>query len=637
MSDLITDGSEIKNRIILEIKGAKQSVLLAMAWFTDRDIATAMIEAKNRNVYVDVILSSNEQNETVKDMLVEANIAVHAFETGDSRGIMHHKFILIDNRLTINGSYNYSYNASKNNIENVSISYDTALYSKFLAEFERLRHNIDNKLELNRIYNDQSENNISTNEPKMQPLNIIDSFSDQLNSLVYSAIDLNTDNYRDKGYENARESTGNLDIFRTEYNSIKEKIRSYATDEGLGSKKNLLMSNISMAYESEKISLNIERDDKLLNEKRKNDLEKLSIQGKLEEAREKKSKLESGDKITGEKGILQINMEIEQNKLEKSTLEQSVVLQKFWTPGTIMAVIALGLLSIYLSIFFGSAVFKSFFEANEIRNALETTGNASIPPIVDANAIGKMFTNYGFAFGFVGMLFFLVPVLISNIKIFGSKDKRLSILMFLIGIVVFDVIVSIMITMTTAEVKALVNGEQSDTKIYQAFLHAEFWLIFAFGMLPLIIVHHIIDYLTNVYKKSQRDIVDANTNSRILFLDKQLIDLNMEKEILFSKIGHTNSVIEGHILAMENLDMELNSIQTQIATLYSDYQKNIKSIFDDYYARITSGKMFTEMILDSVVSAYKSGFVAFLPEYFAPDEVAKRVREIEQTTLRIVA
>lgn len=73
MSEFITNGGQIKQRIISEINNAKQCIYVAMAYFTDRDIAMAIVEAKNRNVTVDVILSSNAQNDTVKLMLKGAN------------------------------------------------------------------------------------------------------------------------------------------------------------------------------------------------------------------------------------------------------------------------------------------------------------------------------------------------------------------------------------------------------------------------------------------------------------------------------------------------------------------------------------------------------------------------------------
>jgi hypothetical protein len=302
MTDLITNGTEIKQRIISEIKNANNCIYLAMAYFTDREIAMSIVEAKNRNVFVDIILSSNAQNETVKLMLKGAEVNVHAFDTGDARGIMHHKFCLIDNKISINGSYNYSLNASTNNVENIQVSDDIGVYSQFLTEFERLKYNIDNRIAVNEI--------TTTPEIKtqiIQPINIIDTFSQQLNNLVYSAAQIDTEKYKNNGYDTSKESKGNVDIFKTEYNDIKEKIKTYATDEGLGNMKNVLISNINTAYESNKVNLDLEKQDKINIEKRNNDLEKRQIGDKISELKQEKTVFESGNINTGEKGLLQVN------------------------------------------------------------------------------------------------------------------------------------------------------------------------------------------------------------------------------------------------------------------------------------------------------------------------------------------
>ena len=78
------------------------------------------------------------------------------------------------------------------------------------------------------------------------------------------------------------------------------------------------------------------------------------------------------------------------------------------------------------------------------------------------------------------------------------------------------------------------------------------------------------------------------------------------------------------------LEKEINNSQTQIDSRYAEFQRQIKAIFDDFSARIISGRIFTDVILDSVISAYNSGFIEFLPEYYSEHEVANRVREIEQ-------
>lgn len=627
MKELITNGTEIKQRIISEINSAKQCIYVAMAYFTDRDIAMAIVAAKNRNVIIDLILSSNAQNETVKLMLKGAGISVHAFDTGDARGIMHHKFCLLDSKISINGSFNYSLNASTNNVENIQISDDIAIYSQFLSEFERLKYNIDNRIAVN-----ETVPIPETNNKQVQPINIIDAFSQQLHNLVYSAAQIDTEKYKVDGYETSKESGGNIDIFRTEYNSIKERIRTYATDEGLGSLKNVLTSNITIVFESTKTNLETEKQDKISVEKRNDELERRKIADELSKLKQEKSTLESGNQNTGEKGLLQINKEIEKNKLERRSLEVSFVIKKFWTLPTIFVLIGLCVFVSYLSVFFASAVYKVFFEGNIIRASMEAGINPGLPQLVDANAIIKIFRQQGALFGFIGALFFLIPVLLSNLKIIGSENKLVNTLLFWIGLFVFDILVSIMVTLNSDEIKCLLVGSESTMPIWQVVEHGEFWLIFVFGMLPLILTHFLIDYIINAYKKSQREIVDGEKNRKIQFLDVDMIDLNSVRESLSNKTKGMDDVISEFGKQIHNMETEMNNRLTQIENKYADLLRQTKSIFDDFRARITSGRIFTDVILNSVVSAYKSGFIEFLPEYYSDDQVAIRVREIEQVT-----
>ena len=262
MNDILTNGTEIKQRIIAEIQKANQNIYLAMAFFTDRDIANAIIAAKNRNLTVDIILSSNAQNETVKQMFKDSNVSIHAFETGDERGMMHHKFCLIDNRVSINGSYNYSYNASNNNVENIQVSDDPNTYRQLFAEFERLKYNIDHQIDVN-INSANPMEQVITKTKAVQPINTADSFSQQLQNLIYATANINTETYRKQGFENSERSKGDIEIFSTNFGEIKEQIKTYATDDTLSSKKSIITQNINSAFESKKAELEIDKQNEL--------------------------------------------------------------------------------------------------------------------------------------------------------------------------------------------------------------------------------------------------------------------------------------------------------------------------------------------------------------------------------------
>ena len=76
----------------------------------------------------------------------------------------------------------------------------------------------------------------------------------------------------------------------------------------------------------------------------------------IDDIKKEKAILESGNQSTGEKGLLQINTEIEKNKLERRSLESALIVSKFWTAGTILAIAGLCVFIYYLSVFFASAM-----------------------------------------------------------------------------------------------------------------------------------------------------------------------------------------------------------------------------------------------------------------------------------------
>ena len=311
-------------------------------------------------------------------------------------------------------------------------------------------------------------------------------------------------------------------------------------------------------------------------------------------------------------------------------MEQILILKPLWTPGTILISFLIVIFVCYLSVFFASALYKMLFEGTVIRNSLEATGSANIPKLVDANAIIKVFRQEGAIFGFISSIFFMFPILLSNIKLIGSEKKFVNNLLFWVGLLIFDIIVAAMIAVNTDEIKNLIKGTESTLQLWEVVKEGEFWMIFMFGMVPLIITHYLIEYLTNAYKKSRREIVDAEKNRKIQHIDLELIELNSIKDSLMIRIKNKEEEkreIEAALLKLESL---LNSELTQIEERYRKLLNEIIITYEDFKAKIISGKVFTDVIFDTIISSYKSGFVEFLPTYYAPTEVATRAKEIEK-------
>jgi len=112
---ILPDDQQAVNRMIRAFQSAKKTIRVAMFTFTRMDFAQELIDAAKRGIKVDIVLdrySSKGANAKVVQTLERAGIAVR-LSTGE--GLMHHKFVEIDNTMLINGSANWTNNAFKLN------------------------------------------------------------------------------------------------------------------------------------------------------------------------------------------------------------------------------------------------------------------------------------------------------------------------------------------------------------------------------------------------------------------------------------------------------------------------------------------------------------------------------------------
>ncbi len=104
---------------------------------TSRKIAQALVEAKGKGVGIRVFLDQGEgSGEYSKGRyLIDKGIDVR-FYTGT--GLMHNKFAVIDNRVLITGSFNWTAAAERENQENLLIITDENAVKKYVQRFEML-------------------------------------------------------------------------------------------------------------------------------------------------------------------------------------------------------------------------------------------------------------------------------------------------------------------------------------------------------------------------------------------------------------------------------------------------------------------------------------------------------------------
>jgi cardiolipin hydrolase len=119
------------------LDAAEISVDICVFTITDDRIVRSVLAAHRRGVGVRVISDDEKALDRGSDIyrLKDSGVQVR---TDDSPDHMHHKFAILDRRLLVNGSYNWTRSASERNNENISVSDDQHLVGLFRQEFERL-------------------------------------------------------------------------------------------------------------------------------------------------------------------------------------------------------------------------------------------------------------------------------------------------------------------------------------------------------------------------------------------------------------------------------------------------------------------------------------------------------------------
>ena len=116
---------------------AQWSIQVAVCWFSHREIFEVLLNRLRAGVQVALLLEYDTQNIRSDGLDFQSFIQQggHLFAGLEAR-LMHHKFAIVDNRLLLSGSFNWTYNS---NAENLLILPDAALVRAFQEEFTRLK------------------------------------------------------------------------------------------------------------------------------------------------------------------------------------------------------------------------------------------------------------------------------------------------------------------------------------------------------------------------------------------------------------------------------------------------------------------------------------------------------------------
>jgi len=126
-----------QKEIIKNINQAEAFINIAMYIFTDREIALPLIKARERGVKVRLYLDQDQVDYQYSQsrFLVQRGIKTRI---STNNYIMHNKFAIIDNRILLTGSYNWTFSANNRNDENLMVIDDPEIIAIFQNQFVNL-------------------------------------------------------------------------------------------------------------------------------------------------------------------------------------------------------------------------------------------------------------------------------------------------------------------------------------------------------------------------------------------------------------------------------------------------------------------------------------------------------------------
>ena len=123
--------------ILEAIEGAEESIRFLVFSFTLDDLGAALLQQQEAGVDVSGVFDSRLAHGIGSEYPRLYCLGVPVYLDGNPYAL-HHKVFIIDGRLVLTGSLNYSRSGTENNDENWLRIEDEALAAQFLAEYERV-------------------------------------------------------------------------------------------------------------------------------------------------------------------------------------------------------------------------------------------------------------------------------------------------------------------------------------------------------------------------------------------------------------------------------------------------------------------------------------------------------------------
>ncbi len=122
--------------IVREIQRARKEILVQAYSFTADPITNGLVEAKKRGVHVEILLDRSNEEDAHSDLHILTENQVPLLIDA-KHAIAHNKIMVIDRRIVLTGSFNFTNQAEHENAENLLIlTHHPGLVKHYLENYQ---------------------------------------------------------------------------------------------------------------------------------------------------------------------------------------------------------------------------------------------------------------------------------------------------------------------------------------------------------------------------------------------------------------------------------------------------------------------------------------------------------------------
>lgn len=135
---LFSPGGDIAKEIVEVIEKADREIVAAVYLFSSKYVARALVKAVARGLTVRLVLDrvQADKHYSIDEWMIERGVNIRLVKA--YRGLMHHKFLIVDRATLITGSYNITTDSEYRNHEAMIFITHQELIHSFYSRFEQL-------------------------------------------------------------------------------------------------------------------------------------------------------------------------------------------------------------------------------------------------------------------------------------------------------------------------------------------------------------------------------------------------------------------------------------------------------------------------------------------------------------------